>query len=63
MTATSSTEIEPHHPTLVVIRGNSGSGKTTTARELRRRYGRGCALIELSHRPLGVRDVHESGGS
>lgn len=49
MTATSSTEIEPHHPTLVVIRGNSGSGKTTTARELRRRYGRGCALIEQDY--------------
>ncbi|GAA2356080.1 hypothetical protein GCM10010170_048810 [Dactylosporangium salmoneum] len=29
------------------IRGDSGSGKTTTAREVRRRYGRGCALIEL----------------
>lgn len=27
-------------PTLVVIRGNSGSGKTTIAREVRRRYGR-----------------------
>jgi predicted kinase len=32
-------------PTLVVIRGNSGSGKTTTAREVRRRYGRGCTLL------------------
>jgi predicted kinase len=32
-------------PMLVVIRGNSGSGKTTTAREVRRRYGRGCALL------------------
>ncbi|WP_407651474.1 AAA family ATPase [Actinoplanes sandaracinus] len=36
-------------PTLVVVRGNSGSGKTTTAREVRRRYGRGCALIEQDH--------------
>ncbi|WP_430782771.1 AAA family ATPase [Actinoplanes sp. G11-F43] len=34
---------------LVIIRGNSGSGKTTTAREVRRRYGRGCALIEQDH--------------
>ncbi|WP_432830675.1 AAA family ATPase [Dactylosporangium sp. CA-092794] len=33
--------------TLLIIRGNSGSGKTTTAREIRARYGRGCALIEL----------------
>jgi adenylate kinase family enzyme len=36
-------------PTLVVIRGNSGSGKTTIAREVRRRYGRGCALIEQDY--------------
>jgi uridine kinase len=49
-------------PMLVVIRGNSGSGKTTTAREVRRRYDRGCALIELSDRSLGVRDVGESDG-
>ncbi|MEV0900001.1 AAA family ATPase [Actinoplanes sp. NPDC049802] len=39
----------PHFPTLVVIRGNSGSGKTTTAREVRRRYGRGTALVEQDH--------------
>ena len=36
-------------PALVVIRGNSGSGKTTTAREVRRRYGRGCALVEQDY--------------
>jgi predicted kinase len=36
----------PVPPTLIVIRGNSGSGKTTAAREVRRRYGRGCALVE-----------------
>jgi predicted kinase len=36
-------------PTLVVIRGNSGSGKTSTAREVRRRYGRGCALLEQDY--------------
>ncbi|GIE82127.1 hypothetical protein Aph02nite_80770 [Actinoplanes philippinensis] len=39
----------PETPTLVILRGNSGSGKTTTAREARRRYGRGCALIEQDH--------------
>ncbi len=27
---------------LVCIRGNSGSGKSSIARELRRRHGRGC---------------------
>jgi uridine kinase len=42
---------------LVVIRGNSGSGKTTAAREARRRFGRGAGLVELSHGPLCVRDV------
>ena len=36
-------------PALVVIRGNSGSGKTTAAREVRRRYGRGCALREQDY--------------
>jgi predicted kinase len=36
-------------PILVVIRGNSGSGKTTTARETRRRFGRGCALVEQDY--------------
>ncbi|MEV4349917.1 AAA family ATPase [Actinoplanes sp. NPDC049596] len=34
---------------LVVLRGASGSGKTTVAREVRRRYGRGCALIEQDY--------------
>jgi hypothetical protein len=39
------------HPstTLIVIRGNSGSGKSTIARELRLRYGRGCALVEQDY--------------
>jgi len=36
-------------PTLVIIRGNSGSGKTSTAREVQRRYGRGCALVEQDY--------------
>ena len=36
-------------PALLVIRGNSGSGKTTTAREVRRRAGRGCSLVELDY--------------
>lgn len=31
--------------TLLVIRGNSGSGKSTVAREVRRRYGRGMAVL------------------
>jgi 2-phosphoglycerate kinase len=36
-------------PTLIVIRGNSGSGKSVSAREVRHRYGRGAALIELDY--------------
>jgi adenylate kinase family enzyme len=35
--------------TLIVIRGNSGSGKTTAAHVIRRRYGRGCALVEQDY--------------
>jgi predicted kinase len=34
---------------LVLVRGNSGSGKTSVAREVRRRHGRGCALIEQDY--------------
>ncbi|GGO29828.1 kinase [Micromonospora parathelypteridis] len=34
---------------LVCIRGNSGSGKSSIARELRRRHGRGCALVEQDY--------------
>ncbi|MEU4562912.1 AAA family ATPase [Actinoplanes sp. NPDC023936] len=50
-------------PVLVVIRGNSGSGKTTTAREARRRYGRGCALIEQDHLRRVVLREHGGGGA
>jgi predicted kinase len=31
---------------LIVIRGNSGSGKSTVARALRARWGRGTALVD-----------------
>ncbi|MFI5938176.1 AAA family ATPase [Actinoplanes sp. NPDC051494] len=48
-------------PVLVVLRGNSGSGKTTTAREVRRRYGRGCALLEQDHLRRVVLREHDSG--
>jgi hypothetical protein len=34
---------------LVVIRGNSGAGKSSVAREVRQRYGRGCALVEQDY--------------
>lgn len=34
---------------LVILRGNSGSGKSTVAQQLRRRLGRGVAWIEQDH--------------
>ena len=34
---------------LVILRGNSASGKTTAAREVRRRFGRGAALLEQDY--------------
>jgi adenylate kinase family enzyme len=34
---------------LVVLRGNSGSGKSTTAQEIRQRVGRGVAWIEQDY--------------
>ncbi|GIF19721.1 putative kinase [Actinoplanes tereljensis] len=47
--------------TLVVLRGNSGSGKTTAAREVRRRFGRGCALIEQDYvRRIILREHNEA---
>jgi predicted kinase len=49
--------------TLVVIRGNSGSGKSTVARELRLRYGRGCALVEQDYlRRVVLREEDRPGG-
>lgn len=34
---------------LIVLRGNSGSGKSSVAREVRARFGRGCALVEQDY--------------
>ncbi|WP_306215898.1 AAA family ATPase [Actinoplanes sp. RD1] len=51
-------------PVLTIIRGNSGSGKTTAAREIRRRYGRGCALLEQDHlRRIILREHDHDGGA
>jgi predicted kinase len=48
---------------LIVIRGNSGSGKSTVARRLRRGYGRGCALIEQDYlRRIVLRERDLPGG-
>jgi hypothetical protein len=51
------------HTKLVVIRGNSGSGKSSIARELRLRYGRGCALVEQDYlRRIVLRERDKPGG-
>lgn len=36
-------------PQLIVLRGNSGSGKSSVARALRERYGYGMAWVEQDH--------------
>jgi cytidylate kinase len=35
---------------LIVIRGNSASGKSAVAAEIRRRHGRGLAIVGLTDR-------------
>ncbi|MEU3306035.1 AAA family ATPase [Nocardiopsis sp. NPDC055551] len=45
MTPLGGDELHPCRPRLIVLRGNSASGKSTVARELRARYGRGLAII------------------
>jgi predicted kinase len=48
---------------LVIIRGNSGSGKSSIARRLRHGYGRGCALVEQDHlRRIVLRERDRPGG-
>ncbi|MFI7517548.1 AAA family ATPase [Micromonospora echinofusca] len=57
---TTASPTKPSPPTLVIIRGNSGSGKTTTAREVRRRFGRGAALLEQDYLRRTVLREHDS---
>jgi predicted kinase len=48
---------------LVVIRGNSGSGKSTIARRLQVGHGRGCAWVEQDHlRRILLRERDLPGG-
>jgi predicted kinase len=49
---------------LVCIRGNSGSGKSSIGREVRRRHGRGCALVEQDYlRRVLLRERDKPGGA
>lgn len=48
---------------LIVIRGNSGAGKSSIARRLQQRHGRGCALIEQDYlRRIVLRERDKPGG-
>lgn len=48
---------------LLVLRGNSGSGKSTTAKEIRQRLGRGVAWVEQDHlRRILLRERDRPGG-
>jgi predicted kinase len=52
------------HTRLIVIRGNSGSGKSTIARQLQLRHGRGCALVEQDYlRRIVLRERDHVGGA
>ncbi|MCM3920185.1 hypothetical protein ND748_00560 [Frankia sp. AiPs1] len=49
--------------TLVVIRGNSGAGKSSVARAVRARSGRGVALVEQDYlRRILLREWDQPGG-
>jgi predicted kinase len=51
------------HTVLIVLRGNSGSGKSTIARDLQLRHGRGCALVQQDHlRRVVLRERDRPGG-
>jgi adenylate kinase family enzyme len=51
------------HTKLIVIRGNSGSGKSSIARQLQLRHGRGCALVEQDYlRRIVLRERDKPGG-
>lgn len=49
-------------PTLVIIRGNSASGKSTAAQGIQRRFGRGCAWVEQDYLRRVVLREHGSDG-
>ena len=58
-----SVQNKPSPTALVVIRGNSGSGKTSLARQLRLHQGRGWALVEQDNlRRVILRERDKEGG-
>jgi len=56
--------MDPYEPGLIVLRGNSGSGKSTVAAEIRARYGRGIALVGQDNlRRIVLREREVAGGA
>jgi hypothetical protein len=55
---------EPGQTRLIVVRGNSGSGKSSAARELRAAYGRGLAWVAQDNiRRTILRELDRPGGA
>lgn len=53
----------PDATRLIILRGNSGSGKSAVARRLQRAHGRGCALVEQDYlRRILLRERDRQGG-
>ena len=53
----------PAPRTLVILRGNSGSGKTSVARAVRDAYGRGAALLEQDYLRRVILREHDGSAS
>lgn len=51
------------HTWLILLRGNSGSGKSSVARGLRERYGHGLAWVEQDHLRRVVLGEHDRPGA
>ena len=49
--------------TLIIIRGNSGSGKTTTAKRLQQHFGRGTLLVSQDVVRRDMLKVHDRDGN
>lgn len=57
------TDCVPDTAALIVLRGNSGSGKTTVAKALQRRFGRGTLVISQDDVRRSMLWVHDEPGN
>jgi predicted kinase len=55
-------KVGPTSTRLVVLRGNSASGKSTIAAEIRSRYGRGIAIVSQDYLRRTVLKEHDAPG-